>query len=142
MTLHRVDICGKKEDQNIKKCSEAKLQTATVHSAHCTSQAHFLQPRPNSSPTWPIFHLHLLAQTKAQCNGLTHVSFLVHQPFSSRLPHLPITCPFFLTFLHHPTCPSLPLLPASPYSHPITCNQPPLPSLLNPFNPSTLHLLL
>ena len=45
LILHRSDIRGRNESQNIKECSKAKLQTASTHFA----QALFLQPQLNPS---------------------------------------------------------------------------------------------
>ena len=98
LILHRSNIRERNESQNIGGCSGAKLQEPLLIPPFCTSQAHFLQSKPisfNPSPlpsTWPTFHLHFQAQTKAQCNGPTlSLSFLF---FFSKLQ---LTC----HFCHH-----------------------------------------
>ena len=139
-----------------------KLQTATVHSAHCTFQAHFLQPKPNSNPTWPTFHLHLLAQTKAQGNGpnqgprqwpFLFLSFPFFPP--AHLLQLPSPLslllshhfPLFLTFFHHPTYENLPiaslfslsLFPAQPATNQPACLH--LPTTTLPLATAHAHIL-
>ena len=97
-----------------------------------STHAHSFQPKTNSSPPWP---------TSLSPSHLLQMPPQLHS-------YLPITSSFFLIFLHHPTCPSLPLsspmLPATlpPATNPLFSPFSPLPSPLNPFNPPTLHLLL
>ena len=128
-TLHRFDICRKNEGQNYEECSKAKLQTTTAHSAHCTSQTHFLQPRPNSSPTWPTFHLHLLTQTKAQDNGpiFFFLFFSCFQP-TCMLFYPPFISLYFLHSLAFSSCthhfPPFQPSPITPFAHLIPFSSP------------------
>ena len=55
LILHRSEIHGRNESQNIKEYSEAKLQTASTH----FTQALFLQPQLNPSPILTFFEPHL-----------------------------------------------------------------------------------
>ena len=94
-----------------RRVSEAKLQTATVHCVQFTSQAHFLQPRPNSSPTWPtsLPPAHLLQLPSPLALPLAHhFPFFPHFPLS---PYLPITSHFLLPCYQPPFVASLFLQP-------------------------------
>ena len=145
MTLHQSDICEKNEDQNIEECSKVKLQTTTVHSAYCTSQAHFFQPKPisfgpNKSPNIsgpffflffssapsPITHLHAFTS-----HLLTFYTQAIH-PSPIFLPYyqpplLPAspTCSHFTPKPFHPSHPSF-------FSHATSPNCQPLPAITLP----------
>ena len=88
--------------KNIEECSKAKLQTATAHFTHGTSQAHFLQPRPNSNPTLPIFYPFVgLNQGPRQWPILFFSSFLF---FSCLHPTCMPSIPQLHTHVSTPTC--------------------------------------
>ena len=106
------------QEQNCR--SHCSFRPLHLLSPFPSTQVHSFQPRTNSSPSWPTSHLHFCGPNQSP----------MQQPIF-----------FFFSFLFFfsPTCPSLPLsspmLPASYYSHPTSCNQPPLAPLpsLSPF---------
>ena len=85
LTLNRSNIFGKNEGQNIKECSEVKLQTTIAHFA----QTHFLQPQLNSSLIPAFFWAPFKSELKPKLGQ--------HGPKSTR------PFPFFLHFLFPPT---------------------------------------
>ena len=55
LILHRSDIRGRNESQNIEECSEAKLQTTSTHFAQTLFLQLQLNPSPIPSPFWAQF---------------------------------------------------------------------------------------
>ena len=77
-----------------------------------STQAHSFQPKTNSSPSWPTSHLHFRGPNQSP---MQQPIFFFFFSFSFL---------FFPPLAHHFPL-SSPMLPASSYSHPTSCNQPP-----------------
>ena len=112
------------QEQNCR--SHCSFRPLHLLSPFPSTQDHSFQPRTHSNPSWPTSHLYFLAQIEAQCSN----------PFS--FPFLFFSFLFFLPLAHHFPL-SSPMLPASSYNHPISCNQPPLLSLSPFFSHANSH---
>ena len=119
LILHRSDICGRNESQNIEKCSEAKLQIAFTHFA----QALFLQPQLNPSPIPPPFWAQFKSELRPKLGQ--------HGPKSTR------SFPFFFTFFLFPPLAWTIIIFYMIFLLPCTCLAAhPMPLLCSPSQPS------
>ena len=131
LILHRSDIRGRNESQNIEGCSGAKLQEPLLIPP-------LAPPKPISFYPSPF----LSAQDQFQ-PIMAHFPppFSWPKPKPNAATHFPFFSFHFLFFppLAHHFPLSSPMLPASSYSHPTSCNQPPLPSLSPFFSHENSH---
>ena len=107
------------QEQNCR--SHCSFRPLHLLSPFPSTQAHSFQPKTNSSPSWP--------KPKPNAATLFFSLFFLFLFFSFL---------FFPPLAHHFPL-SSPMLPTSSYSHPTSCNQPPLPSLSPFFSHANSH---
>ena len=112
------------QEQNCR--SHCSFRPLHLLSPFPSTQAHSFQPKTNSSPSWPTSHLHFRGPNQSPMQQPIFFFFL----FFSFLFFPPLARHFPL---------SSPMLSASSYRHPTSCNQPPLPSLSPFFSHANSH---
>ena len=128
LILHRSDIRGRNESRNIGGCSGAKLQEPLLIPPFAPPKPISFYPSPflSAQDQFQPIMAHFpppFSWPKPKPNAATHFFFFSFLSFSFLFFFSP-TCPSLPPFFSHATSPS--------YSHPTSCNQPPLPSL-SPF---------